>query len=158
MGERDGRKPEGFDYTGKTVVMTTTAGTQCITQAKKADTILLGNFVCAQATIEYIKKQHPQLVTLVPLGEKGLQETTEDQQCAKYLKHCLQGKKPDTAKIQKTIQNSKTALKYQDKKRPWYHQEDLQMAIEFDKFDFILKANRKKGQTTIQTTIVTLIQ
>ena len=65
-GERRGIKVEGFDYgnspaqienvdfTGKTVIHTTSAGTQGIVNATGADEIIGGNLVCAKAIADYI--------------------------------------------------------------------------------------------------------
>lgn len=65
-GERHGKILEGFDMgnspsqnrsinvNGKTVVHTTSAGTQGIANAIHADVILGGSFVNARATAEYI--------------------------------------------------------------------------------------------------------
>ena len=67
-GERNEIMLEGFDYgnspaniehidfTGKTVVHTTSAGTQGIANACYADEILTGSFVNALAISKYIKK------------------------------------------------------------------------------------------------------
>mgnify|MGYP003300609545 FL=1 len=71
MGERGGKKCEGFDFgnsptavkdfdfTGKTVVHTTSAGTQGIANATHASEILTGSMVNARAVAEYIKTHHP---------------------------------------------------------------------------------------------------
>ena len=68
IGERGGKKVPGFDYgnspyevssvdfTGRTVVQTTSAGTQGIVNAVDAEEIVLGSFVMADSIVEYIKK------------------------------------------------------------------------------------------------------
>ena len=70
-GERRGIKVEGFDYgnspaqienvdfTGKTVIHTTSAGTQGIVNATGADEIIGCNLVCAKAIADYIKYTRP---------------------------------------------------------------------------------------------------
>ncbi|MDE6963694.1 MAG: 2-phosphosulfolactate phosphatase, partial [Lachnospiraceae bacterium] len=66
IGERKGRKCEGFDFgnspsetakhdlRGKTVIHTTSAGTQGIINAKEADEIITGSLVNAKAVARYI--------------------------------------------------------------------------------------------------------
>jgi 2-phosphosulfolactate phosphatase len=67
MGERNEMKPHGFDYgnspsqllhtnlTGKTIVHTTSSGTQGIEAAVNVPEIITGSFVNAQAIVNYIK-------------------------------------------------------------------------------------------------------
>ena len=72
-GERKGIIIDGFDYgnspsqiehvdfTGKTVIHTTSAGTQGIANAKAtADEIIGGNLVAAKAIARYIKSKKPE--------------------------------------------------------------------------------------------------
>ena len=69
-GERKGKILEGFDYgnsptqvekvdfTGKTIVHTTSAGTQGLDNAINADEIITGSLVNAKAIVEYIKEKN----------------------------------------------------------------------------------------------------
>src|SRR5690606_17237699 len=80
MGEREGIIQPGFDFgnspsaiesvdfTSKTVVHTTSAGTQGIVNAVGADEIITGSFVNAQAIIDYIRMKDPAEVSLVCMG------------------------------------------------------------------------------------------
>lgn len=97
MSERGGKKPAGFEYgnsptqienldfTDKTLVQTTSAGTQGIVNATKAKEIITGSFVNAQAIIRYIKKQKPETVSLVAMGGEGVRSADEDRLCAEYI-------------------------------------------------------------------------
>ena len=70
VGERHGKILPGFDYgnspsqlenvnlKSKTIVHTTSAGTQGIANAKNADVILTGSLVNARAIAEYIKSNN----------------------------------------------------------------------------------------------------
>ena len=70
-GERGGRIIDGFDFgnspsqvvradfTGKTVIHTTSAGTQGIVNATGAEEILGGSLLSAKAIACYIKKKNP---------------------------------------------------------------------------------------------------
>ena len=80
IGERTEQMPEGFDFgnspshvlnhdfTGKTIVHTTSAGTQGMVNAMNADEVISGSFVNAGAIVEYIKHKNPQTVSLVGMG------------------------------------------------------------------------------------------
>ena len=76
-GEREGRKQEGCDFgnspleimksnvQGRTMIHTTSAGTQGLENATGADVLLAGALVNAKATAEYIRRLNPQHVSLV---------------------------------------------------------------------------------------------
>ena len=103
-GERGGAIIEGFDYgnspsavveddfTGKTVIHTTSAGTQGIVNAIGADEILGGCLVNAKAIAYYIKQKQPEFVSLVCMGLAGKRPTDEDTLCAEYIKGSLEGR------------------------------------------------------------------
>ena len=101
-GEQGGAIIEGFDFgnspsaiehldfTGKTVIHTTSAGTQGITNATGADEILGGCLYNAVATAKYIKSKKPEYVSLVCMGLAGERPTDEDTLCALYIKSLLE--------------------------------------------------------------------
>ena len=86
-GERHGRIQPGFDYgnsparienvdfTGKTIIHTTSAGTQGIVNAVRADEIITGSFVNAKAVARYIGDKNPENVSLVCMGDEGVKKT-----------------------------------------------------------------------------------
>ncbi len=127
IGERNGLKVEGFDYgnspaeiqnvdfTDKTLLQTTSAGTRGILNVRYADEILLGNFVNIQSTIDYIGGLNPEILTLVPLGTSGVEKSDEDELCAGYIKDSLEGKKPDFNEIKTYLRTYKSALKFFDR-------------------------------------------
>ena len=106
-GERHGKILPGFDtgnspwelmdidVKGKTVVHTTSAGTQGIANAVNADVILGGSLVNAKAIAEYIRKSGIETVSLVCMGLEALSETEEDTLCARYIKALLEAMKDD---------------------------------------------------------------
>src|SRR5674476_370244 len=83
VGERDEKKIEGFDFgnspteiikadlSGKTIIHTTTAGTQGLTNAFNADAILTGSFVNAGAVVRYIKTVNPENISIVAIGYRA---------------------------------------------------------------------------------------
>ena len=156
IGERQGIKVKGFEYgnspyeislvnfSGKTVVQTTGAGTQGVVNARLAKEILLGSFVMAGAIAEYIKKTHPEVVSLVSMGDAGIKPNEEDESCAEYIENLIYGKSADYEKIESRIRRAPSGAKFFDPSRPQFRKEDFQLAMELDKFDFILKVVRGK--------------
>ncbi|HVA97008.1 MAG TPA: 2-phosphosulfolactate phosphatase [Candidatus Acidoferrales bacterium] len=156
IGERNGIKIEGFDYgnspaevehvdfSNKTVIQTTSAGTQGVVNATGADEIILGSFVCLQAIVNHIKKKNPPVVTLVAMGDNGLEKTDEDEMCAQAIKDLLLGNKIDFAKVISHLRSYSHGLKFFDTLQPEFREDDFHLALEYSKFDFVLtvyKAN-----------------
>ncbi len=161
MGERGGWKVDGFDFgnspyianetdfTGKTVVLSTSAGTQGIIHAKDATEILTGSFVNAGAIVKYIKKKNPDFVTLVAMGSAGIEKTDEDELFAEFIKERLEGKNPDFNKIKDKIIAHKPYY-HIDKNKKEFPRGDVDCAIDVDRFNFILKVvKNKEGQLEI---------
>lgn len=151
IGERQGKMLQGFDYgnspsqikdidfLGKTIIHTTSAGTQGIANAINATEILTGSLVNAKAIAEYIKKSNAKDVSLVCMGLRGKLQTEEDNLCAYYIKSILEGK---TIDIKDEIQNLKTTsgAKFFDKnQQDVFPEEDFYLSTEIDKFKFVLK-------------------
>jgi len=151
IGEREGKKPRGFDYGNspaqietvdfakKIILQTTSAGTQGIANAVNADEILTGSFVNAQAIINYIKKQNPDYVSLVAMGHAGLYITEEDELCAEYIKNALEGNPNDFSEIRKRLRNCAGANKFFDPTKDWAPEKDFELCLSLDKFNFVLK-------------------
>lgn len=109
MGEVEGMPVDGFDYwnspsqlsplelRGKTVVQRTSAGTQGIVRAARAEHLLAGSFTVASATVQAIQRLKPRSVTFVITGAsaRDARYGLEDRACAEYMAALLQKKKPD---------------------------------------------------------------
>jgi len=151
IGERKGKKPKGFDYgnsptqienvnfSNKTIIHTTSAGTQGIVNASNADEIITGAFVNAQAVINYIKKQNPKEVSLVAMGSMGIFTSDEDILLAKYIKNALEGKPNDFSEIVKHLKNCISARKFFDPAKVWAPERDFDLCLSLNKFNFVLK-------------------
>ncbi len=151
MGEREGRRVEGFDYgnspfeikdedfSGKTVIQTTGAGTQGLVNATGAEEILLGSFVMAGAIVEHIRRIEPDVVSLVAMGSVGVERSMEDELCANYIEESLKGELPDFEEMKSRIREAPSGAKFFDTARPQFREEDFHMALELDRFDFVLR-------------------
>ena len=156
IGERHGRILPGFDYgnspsqiknvdfTGKTVIHTTSAGTQGIANAAKADEIITGSLVNARAIAEYIKLQGFQEVSLVCMGLDAKVPIEEDTLCAVYIKSLLEGTQIDMpAEIESLKATS--GKKFFDKSlQDIFPEEDFYLSTEADLFPFVLKVETDK--------------
>lgn len=158
IGEVHGRKGAGFDFgnsptevlhqdfTGRTVVQRTSAGTQGIVNAKQADTIITGAFVNAGAIIRFIKKKAPTTVSLVCMGWEAAHECVEDTLCAQFIRDGILGTETDFSIVVDQIRQSETGLKFRDPKRPWMPESDLGLCLELDAIDFVLRCESSHGQ------------
>lgn len=156
VGERHGKKLDGFDYgnspsqlknvdfTGKTIVHTTSAGTQGIANAHNADEILTGSLVNALAIAKYIKQKNPKEVSLVCMGLEAQSQTEEDNLCAYYIKSLLEN---NSIKLKQEIENLKntSGAKFFDvEQQDVFPKDDFYLSTEVNKFNFVLKIEKNK--------------
>ena len=128
-----------IDVNGKTVVHTTSAGTQGIANAIYADEILGCSLVNARATAEYIRKSGAEKVSLVCMGLEALAPTEEDTLCARYIKNLLENKPLDlTLEIEK-LKYTSGAKFFDPKQKDVFPKGDFAMCTDADRFDFVLK-------------------
>ena len=150
-GEREGIMVEGFDFgnspsqlenvdlTGKTVVHTTSAGTQGIANAKNADEILTGSLVNAAAIVEYIRKKNPENVSLVCMGLNCLRPIEEDTLCAEYIKAELEGTSlPNLQERISDLRNTSGA-KFFDDTHPEFPERDFHLSVALNTCNFVLR-------------------
>lgn len=155
IGERHGRKLDGFDFgnspstvdpeavRGKRIIHTTSAGTQGVTNAVHAEEILTGSFLNAKAIAEYIRQRNPENVSLVCMGKEGLAPAEEDELCALYLESLLTGEgMPD---IDRRLQNLRTGGGrhfFDPDLQEVFPQADFGMCIDRDRFSFVIRIEK----------------
>lgn len=154
MGERGGIMQPGFDYgnsptriehvdfSGLTIVQTTSAGTQGFANAHKADEMISGSFVNAGAIVKYIKRKKPAVVSLVSMGSAGTVPNDEDRLLAEYLKSQLSGNSVDFTKIKDHLRNYDSARKFFDPTIEWAPEKDFELCMNLNAVDFILRAEK----------------
>ena len=152
MGERKGKKLPGFDYgnspteiqtidfSGKTVIQTTSAGTQGFANAKDADELISGSLVNAEAIVSYINKKSPEKVSLVCMGTWAVKPNDEDTLCAEYIADRLNHREVDKKEIYRRLRNSKTARIFFDPAVSWAPETDFDFCLNIGLCDFVLKA------------------
>lgn len=172
IGERNEQKPAGFDFgnspsqlkvekiTGKTIVHTTSSGTQGIANAKKADEIITGSFVNAAAIVKYIQQKQPKTVSLVCMGYACEYPTDEDTLCAEWIKNELEKESPSFttapfiranlteeggtknksfAEMVEIIRTGSGARFFDPEKQSWSPKADFDLCLDLNRFNFVLK-------------------
>ena len=151
MGERGGKQVAGFDFgnspydvkdvdfTGYSVIQTTSAGTNGLFNAYGADEILPGSFVMADAIVDYIKNRNPDEVSIVAMGWGGLENAPEDESFADYVAGKLKGEKPDFEAMKRRIRAHPQGAKFFDKTQTVFKEGDFHCAMDLNRFDFCLK-------------------
>jgi len=154
-GERGGVIIDGFDYgnspsqvenvdfTGKTVVHTTSAGTQGFENARGADEIIAGSLVSAKAIAEYIRRKDPEEVSLVAMGLAAKRPTDEDTLAAEYIKSLLEGSPlPDLDARIARLAETDGAKFFDPQKSHIFPTRDFELSTAVDSFTFILRLVR----------------
>lgn len=155
VGERHGKKCDGFDYgnspstilkgdvTGKTIIHTTSAGTQGIVNAINASEIITGSLVNAKAVAEYIIAKHPQTVSLVCMGNGGVRPALEDELCAEYIKSLLEGGELEDFEQRLNRLKTNGGAHFFDKARQdVYPEADFYMCVRPNIFPFVIKIEK----------------
>lgn len=157
VGERNEQKPEGFDFgnspsqllkanlMGKTMVHTTSSGTQGIANATGANEILTGSFVNAGAIVDYIRKQNPAKVSLVCMGYSCQHPTDEDTLLAVYIKNELEGVVNNFQAMVEQLRNGDGARFFAPEKQEWAPAADFDLCLSLNRFDFVLKVEQENG-------------
>jgi len=159
MGELGGVPAEGFDYGnspaevrgcdwhGRRIILCTPNGTPGLVRSVNAQTLVAGSLVCARATVDYLKRQASERVTLV-CTEKGI----ADKACAEYMTALLRNEQPEA-----DVMLGKIRAAWLEHGRPllacgvftqaqWDKlKEDLNCCLELDQFDFVMRVERCDG-------------
>ena len=154
VGERLGRVLPGFDYgnspsqleyadlTGKTVIHTTSAGTQGIANAIHAEEILTGSLVNAGAIADYLKRNKVQQVSLVCMGLNAERPIEEDTLCAEYIKCLLEGGSMDLEPEIEKLKVTSGEKFFDPAQQEVFPERDFWLSTQVDKFDFVLRLKR----------------
>ena len=155
MGERGGLKVDGFDFgngptevldinfSGKTVIHTTSNGTKGLVNAVNADTVIVGSFVMINSIIKYIQQNEFQDITLVatsPYIDIG----NEDVLFAECVRDILEGKDIDKEDIKAKVKAGPV--------RKFLTGElgippsDIDYCLDFNRFSFVIKKIVQDGQ------------
>ncbi|HTU54222.1 MAG TPA: 2-phosphosulfolactate phosphatase [Acetobacteraceae bacterium] len=163
VGEVGARAPAGFDFgnsplevsradlRGKAIAQRTSAGTQGIAAASRAERRYAASLVTAGATARALRAGAPGgvpgRITLVAMGKDGTIRTDEDELCALHLRNLLEGRKGNRDAVRALILAGGEVPRYHDPARPYLHAEDLEIALDIDRYDFAIRVGIEDGRT-----------
>jgi len=151
-GERGGRPLEGFDLgnsptalaeldvMGRTLVHRTSAGTQGLARTAGSELVLAASFVTAGATARFLQRAGVDDVTFVVTGDSLGRDGDEDLACAELIVARMLGDDPDPAPFLRRVPGSDAGRLFAPDGPDWAPPEDLALACEVDRFDFVLVA------------------
>ena len=158
MGEVRERTPAGFDFgnspfeistvdfRGKTIIQRTSAGTQGIVAARQAERLYAASLATAAATVRAILSGSPDQVSLVAMGDNGIKRTDEDELCAIHLRNRLESRPGDADAVRRLILAGGDVGRFHDSARPFLHPEDVDIALDVDRYGFALRVNIEEGR------------
>lgn len=156
MGEVGGQQPEGFDFgnspsaligldlSGRRLIQRTSAGTQGVVRSTRAEALMASSFVCASATVRYLRHQAPESVTFVVTGTGVYQDGDEDVACADYLTALLRGQSPDVAPYLDRVRGSRDGQFFL-RLASSFPMGDMDCCLSVDRFDFAMVIERRDG-------------
>ena len=153
-GERHSRMGEGFDFgnspsqlehadlAGRTLIHTTSAGTQGIEAAAHADRILTAALVNASATARRIRALGARRVSLVCMGFENTRPTEEDTVCAEYIRSLLEGRPYDLAGAVGSLRDGPGRRFFVPEDQSFAPERDFTLCTQTDRFPFALEIRR----------------
>ena len=164
LGEISGIPIQGFDlgnspseilrrgpafFQGRTVVQRTSSGVQGTLAAMDgADEVLLGSYVVARSTAQYILAKRPERVSLVAMGWNMEEKSPEDEWCVRYFSHLLENTPYDHLAALREIVFHGTTQKFLRMKEAYFPPEDPLLCVQRDMYDFVLRA-RREGELVV---------
>lgn len=157
IGERKGVMLPGFDYgnspsqienidfNGKTVIHTTSSGTQGIVNAVNAEEIITGSLVNAKAISKYIKNRGIEDVSLVAMGLDSKAPIEEDTLCALYIKSLLEDNPMDLTEAIEGLKLTSGAKFFKKEMQNVFPKKDFELCTQVDKFDFVIRLVKDKN-------------
>ncbi|MDO8621549.1 MAG: 2-phosphosulfolactate phosphatase [Candidatus Levybacteria bacterium] len=154
MGEINGIKIDGFDFgnspseiskvdlKNKILVQRTTSGTQGLINAIFADTIIFGSFVTCSAIFRFIQKNNFSDISIVSID-------SEDEIFGHALESLITQGQFDKEKVRKELYNDPGVEWFVDPLKPDFPKEDIDFALDFDKFNFVCLAKKINDQLII---------
>jgi 2-phosphosulfolactate phosphatase len=154
-GERDEKRIEGFDMGnspteiikydlhGKTLILTTTAGTNGLFNADNADIVITGSLVNAGAVARYTKSLNPTHVSLVAMGYRAIISADEDLLCAELIKSELENTEKDFEEKICMLRESSGKRFFNPANLDFSPPTDFFLCTMLNRFNFILKGEKR---------------
>jgi 2-phosphosulfolactate phosphatase len=155
IGEVEGLPIKGFDLpnsptalarmdlSSRRLIQRTTAGTQGVVLATKADRLFAASLCVGARTAKCIEALSPEVVTFVETGVRKKGGGDEDVACSDYIAGFLFGTPPKFADIRNRVLNSPAARKFTGTENSDFPQTDVEHALMIDRFDFAMEVVRR---------------
>jgi 2-phosphosulfolactate phosphatase len=155
VGERDEKKIEGFDLgnspteiikndlRGKTIIHTTTAGTNGLVNAKNADIIITGSIVNAGAIVNYIRAINPENLSLVAMGFRATESSEEDLLCARLIAARINNSNENFEKRITDLRVGSGKRFFNSANIGFSPPTDFFLSTMLDRFNFVIRAERR---------------
>lgn len=152
IGERQGVKVPGFDYgnspteivnkdfSDKTVIHTTTAGTKGLLAQNLANDVVVGSFVNAQALLDYINRKNLTTVNIYCTAPRNEVNGEEDYCFAEYIKALILHRPFDFAQAVEKMKKG-TGKGFSDTGFAPYT--DFTYCMELNRYDSVLRVKRE---------------
>jgi len=156
IGERKGIKIADFDYnnspyfisqhdfSGKEIVLSTSAGTKGIIKATGADEIITGSFVNIAAAARYIKNKNVDIISIVAMGNNGITEADEDNLYTQELNKLLKDKEVlSQNEIKNRLRTPAGDRFFVESTQSQMPKEDFEYCLKINRFNFVIKAVKR---------------
>lgn len=166
MGEVGGLPAPGFDLwnspvevsrsdlKGKTVIQRTSAGTQGVVRAVRAEHLLAASFAVAGATAQAVRALNPRSLTFVVTGARpeDARFGQEDRACGEYISALLRGEPPDPSRFLTWLEDFVTVHHLNEAREPFRSQfyADLELCRAADRFDWPMPVTREDGRLVLR--------
>jgi 2-phosphosulfolactate phosphatase len=102
--------------------------------------------VTAEATVRALLSASPDQISLIAMGDNGLRRTDEDELCAIHLRNRLDRRPGDPEAIRRLILAGGEVGRFHDPSRPYLHPEDVEIALDIDRYDFAMRVEFEEGR------------
>lgn len=166
MGEVGGHKPKEFDFGnspaairqadlhGLSLIQRTSAGTQGIIRAVKAEHCFPASFVVARGTADRLRALGPERISFIVTGESLGRDGDEDRACGEYIEALFKGLEPDPDVYTGRVMTSTVGRDFIDLKNDYLLKDDLELSTCVDAFDFFLQVHQKDDLLVIKKHVV----
>lgn len=159
IGERGGRALSEFqynnspsqlvgaDFSDRTIILTTSSGTQGLVAARDADELITGSLVNLDSVVSYIKRKDPERVTIVPMGKGAKEPADEDELCARWIESKLKGNETkDTSSAIEALKEGDGKRFFEEENQGWSPESDFYLCTDLNRFNFVIKAYRSRDR------------
>lgn len=158
MGEVNGFQPEAFHFSNspgalqgqelrdKLLIQRTSAGTQGLVRAVRAESLFAASFVVAGATARALLQSQPERVSFVITGISEGRDGDEDLACAEYIAELLRGKDPDPEPYLARVSTSTVGREFASGSLGYLLQDDIRLCLDLDRFGFAMPVSKVTGR------------